>query len=69
MGRSDRVSFEAELIRQTDKAGLFKVGDDEVWLPWSMIHEDSQCAKDGDVGIVYVPRWLAEDKEIEYEEE
>lgn len=58
---------EATLIRQTEKAGLFEIEDEEIWLPWSQV-EDSGPAKNGDTGPLYVPRWLAEKNHLHYEE-
>jgi hypothetical protein len=57
-----------ELIRSTEKAGLY-VGDDgsEVWIPFSQLSHGS-IDTDGQSGEIYIPRWLAEDKELEYEE-
>jgi site-specific DNA-methyltransferase (adenine-specific) len=67
--RYEQVAIEVdELLRQTEKAALCLIGDEEVWLPWSQIDKGSEIAKDGDSGTVYIPRWLADDKGLEYEE-
>jgi hypothetical protein len=67
--RYDQVEVSVDqLIRQTEKAALCLIGDQEVWLPWSQIDESSDIKKDGDAGSAYIPRWLAEEKDLEYEE-
>lgn len=69
MSRYDNVEIEVEkLIRQTANAALCLIDGEECWLPWSQINEDSEITKDGDSGSVYIPRWLAEEKELEYYE-
>lgn len=66
---TDQVTVNVdEALRQTEKAVLVRVGDAEVWLPWSQIDEGSDVRRDGDSGRVYIPRWLAEEKDLEYEE-
>lgn len=65
----EHVEVKVELLkRQTSKAGLFVVDGREVWLPWSQIAEESEVAKDGDSGVIYIPRWLAEKNDLEYDE-
>ena len=50
------------------KAGLYVFEDGtEHWLPFSQVAEGS-VDKDGDTGTLYIPRWLAEDRDIEYDE-
>ncbi len=52
-----KVSFE-EVKHVTDKAYLFIIDAEDIWLP------KSQVSIDEDDGVVYVPRWLAEEKEL-----
>lgn len=60
---------EVTLIRSTDKAGLYRDTEgNEFWIPWSQLREDS-VDKDGDTGDIRIPLWLAEEKELDYEEE
>lgn len=68
--RYDEVCIpEATIIRQTDNAGCFMVDDTEVWIPWSQIADyNGTPSKDGEIGFLYVKRWIAEDKDLEYEE-
>ena len=48
------VTYE-EIVRETEKAILFKINDEEVWLPKSQI----EVSEEGD-NVVEVPEWLAE---------
>lgn len=61
--------FVEEVKVSTDKAAMCLIDGDEVWLPWSQIHGDSEIEGPGDSGNVIIPRWLAEEKELEYEED
>ena len=56
------------LIRSTAKAGLFEIDGDNHWIPFSQLRDDS-VDRDGDFGDIRIPRWLAEEKELEYLEE
>ena len=44
-------------IHQTNKAWLLDLGGyDKIWLP------KSQCTLDTDLGVVFIPEWLVEEK-------
>ena len=63
------IISEVTFIRSTDKAGLYRDTEgNEFWIPWSQLREDS-VDKDGDTGDIRIPLWLAEEKELDYEEE
>ncbi len=48
-------------IRATAKAILVRVQDDlEMWIPQSIIHDDSEVWKEGDEGTLVVAGWFAE---------
>jgi len=49
-----------EILRQTDKAIQYKIGDDKPWIPISQIEHE-------DLGnhIVALPMWLIEAKGLE----
>jgi hypothetical protein len=52
-------------IRETRKACLIRVpgtgkAPAEVWVPKSVIHDDSEVYKEGDRGTLIVARWFAE---------
>ena len=40
----------------------------EVWIPQKRIHDDSECYKLDTDGTLVIPRWLAEDRELEHRE-
>lgn len=59
MDRDERLPFVGEVIRETEKAWLFKTDHDEqYWLP------KSQCTWDDDTHRMWVPNWLVEEKEM-----
>lgn len=50
-------------LRESPKALLVTakdLGDKEVWIPKSVIHDDSEVYKKGDHGTLKVPMWFAE---------
>jgi hypothetical protein len=59
---------EAEAKRTTDKAVLVWLLDDgeEIWVPKSVIHEDSEVHDTGDAGDLIVQRWWAEANGLDY---
>ena len=63
------IEFEnVKIVAQTDKAALLEQLDGEFkeWIPWSMISDDSDIGKTGEVGTVYLTKWICDKKEIEY---
>jgi hypothetical protein len=52
----------------TGKAILVACEGEEVWVPTSQIHEDSEVYKPGTEGILVIPQWVAEMKELPYRE-
>jgi hypothetical protein len=50
----------------TSKAILVVREGEEVWVPTSQIHADSEVYKPGTAGILVIPRWVAEMKELPY---
>ena len=52
----DDVTVEAE----TDLALLCSVEDKKVWIPKSVVHEDSEVQSEGDIGTIAIMRWFAE---------
>lgn len=49
-------------LRQTEKALLCLIDGDEVWIPQSHIHDDSEVYEQGGEGRLVISRWLAEQK-------
>ena len=63
------IISEVTLIRSTEKAGMYRDTEgNEFWIPWSQLRDDS-VDKDGETGDIRIPLWLAEEKELDYEEE
>lgn len=52
------VEIEAEVIAETDMAILI---DDGIWLPKSQLEDWPSV---GGIGVIIMPEWLAEDKEL-----
>ena len=46
-----------KIIASTDQATLFRIGDEDVWIPHSQILDQ------GD-NIVEITKWFAEEKEL-----
>lgn len=59
-GREPFLMGEVLVVRTTDKALLVEIDEDEVWIPKSVIHEDSDVRDNGDEGDLVVQLWWAE---------
>ena len=58
---NDRVYIEDVLaIRETEKALLCQIEDEEHWIPKSVIDDDSEVWKDGQEGELVIAEWWAE---------
>ena len=54
-----------EVLRETDKALLIRFSNDqELWIPQSQLHEDSEVFEMGHAGDLIISRWIAELKEL-----
>lgn len=54
------VYYDEEVLdSETDMAKLFIIEGSKVWIPKSQITEEDQ-----DAGIVWIPEWLAIEKEL-----
>lgn len=52
---------DGKAIRATERALLVKLeSGDEVWIPQSVVHDDSEVFKEGHYGEVIVQEWWAE---------
>ena len=50
-----------QCLRATDKAILVRIQDDlELWIPQSVVHDDSEVWKEDDEGTLIVAGWFAE---------
>jgi len=62
-GGEPHVLGEGKIIRATEKAVLAKIGDKEIWIPKSCIHDDSEAFSDNEnanEGSIVVLAWWAE---------
>ena len=53
---------EYEVIKETAKAILVSDGDDQLWVPKSVIHDNSEIWKTGQSGNLVVETWFAENE-------
>lgn len=51
-------------VKETAKASLFLIGEEEVWVPHSLITE-----YDEDEAFLMIPMWFAKQKELEYDDD
>jgi hypothetical protein len=52
---------EAEPLHETERAVLFSIEGEELWVPKSCIHEDSECySMESGPGLLVVNEWWAE---------
>lgn len=65
--RDEIVYFEVRVKRVTDRALLVVVEEDESlteWIPKSQLHADTEVKDKGDTGVLAIPRWLAEERDL-----
>lgn len=53
---------EAVCLRETKKAILVNRGGGDLWVPKSVIHDDSEVFEEGHEGTLIVETWWAEEK-------
>ena len=57
---------DVEAINSTPKALLCRLEDGrEVWIPRSVVDEESEVHDEGDQGVLVVAGWFAEKEELE----
>ena len=73
MSRFDIVCIPGVILkRSTPKAGLYRDEDgNEFWIPFSQLKSDPESDqesvdRDGEFGDIFIPLWLAEEKDLEY---
>jgi hypothetical protein len=60
-GNEPHALGDGKIMRETDKAVLVRIGDKEIWVPKSCIHDDSEAhSLEANEGTVVVKRWWAE---------
>lgn len=59
MARDDDVArIGARALKETAKALLIDAGDEQVWVPKSVIHDDSEVYAAGHEGELVVQAWF-----------
>lgn len=65
----ESVSVPVEEVKQASaKAILIVTEEAEAWIPLSQIRDESEVWEKGDSGSLVIPRWLAEEKDLHYED-
>lgn len=71
-GKYDTVVVEGLVITETSKATLMKIDGADVWMPKSQFKRMSEQTREKEEPrwwALFIPRWLAEDKDLDYVEE
>ena len=66
MGGNDLVSVEVIVIVEKDTSVEVEQGGKRLYLPLSKLGDDSDGLTEGAPATLYIPRWLADDRELEY---
>lgn len=66
---SDTVYLWASVVKELGQSLLVDTADGTRVVPTSQIRPGSEVTGLGDEGIIAVPRWLAEDRGLDYSEE
>lgn len=64
---------DATLKRSTAKAGFYMINGVGIWIPFSHLRKHPETGedsvdRDNSTGSLFLPRWLAEERDLEYEE-
>ncbi len=64
MNRDECVELEIDtpVAGETSKAILVEFEGERMWIPKSMVHDDSEVYAQGHTGTLIVSRWIAEQK-------
>jgi hypothetical protein len=64
----DLIEVSVQYVRQTERAVLILDGVKEIWLPKSQVNKDEEPDYDnliqGDEISLFIPEWLAMDKDL-----
>jgi len=52
--------WDVYVLRETSRAILVQIDNADVWVPKSVLHDDSEVREEGDEGILIVHYWWAE---------
>lgn len=55
-----------EVKKVTEKACLIDTGDEEIWIPLSVIEENGEEIEEGYSGPLYIAKWFCDKEGIEY---
>jgi len=55
---------DVEIVRETSRALLCRIEDREIWIPRSMVGEDSEINATGERGVLSIAEWLAEKENL-----
>lgn len=69
MSGSDTVWFDGHVNDSTPACWLVEVDGEVALIPMSQVRADSDTPEHGEDVTLGIPRWLAEDKDIDYREE
>ena len=67
MSTNNWASIEVEVVAISDGAVLVSDGDEEVWVPFSLISRDSDIGAEserGESGTLIIPEWKAYELEL-----
>lgn len=65
LSRAACVEFEDVIVlEERDEALKVQIDGQEVWLPKSQIHSDSEVYKADTEGMLIISEWIAEQKEL-----
>jgi hypothetical protein len=60
-GNEPHTLGDGKIARETDKAFLIKIGEREIWVPKSCVHDDSEVfSAENNEGTVIVKHWWSE---------
>lgn len=67
MGRRCIEIEDVECVKETDRALCLSIPDyeDEVWIPKSVVSEDSDVTSEGDEGRLIIHQWFADKEGLE----
>jgi len=55
---------DVKALHSSEKALLCVIDGEEMWIPHSQIHVDSEVFEKGGSGKLVITRWIAEQKEL-----
>lgn len=58
-GNEPVVVGDVEVLHETEAAILVALDGEEIWIPKSVIHDDSEVWEEGDTGVFVVKEWFA----------